>query len=370
MNNMCDRCSGVIAQLDEYLECGGECVKRFHVKCAGIPAGAVKYIANNKNIVYMCDYCLNNINPENSNEKYESVLKALQKILTTVNTDKAEIMKKIDNLTNKQHTHKPNEQNINKSMTLAEIIKTGSSSSVLIKPKKVDQKSDETKTYLKDKINPVDISVNGIRKVARGAIVVECTNKEASEKLIQKLNKDLSDRYEVKETEAKKPRIKVIGLSTKDEEGTIINFIKTQNDGLDRADIKVLKIFENKQKNGYNCVLQVDGDTFKKLMKERKIFIGWDRCRLVECVDLLRCYNCSGFQHRSADCKRTKACPRCSENHDLKECKEEKRECTNCKFAVKNYQLNLDIQHEAWSSECPTFLRRLNVQRRKITYDE
>lgn len=159
----CDKCSGPIAQLDEYLDCGGDCAKRFHVKCAGLPTGSIKYIQCNKNIAYMCDYCLNNIHPENLNEKYESVLKILEKILETVNNDKAEIMEKIDNLTNKQHTHK-NEQNINKTMTLAEIIKTGNSSSVLIKPKKLDQKSDETKTYIKEKINPVDISVNGIRK--------------------------------------------------------------------------------------------------------------------------------------------------------------------------------------------------------------
>lgn len=371
--NVCSAvgCKGPIAQMDDVLECRGDCIKRFHLRCTGIPSAAVKYITNNKNVVYMCDDCLNNVSePNEMNARYDAVLELLKEILTTVNTDKSEIIKKIDNLSNKQHTRKLDEPNISKTKTLAEIIKTGSSSSVFIKPKKTDQKSDETKTYLKEKINPAEISVNGIRKVAKGAIVVECTNKQASDKLIKKLHdENLSENYEVKETEVKKPRIKIIGLTNKDENETIVNFIKTQNDGLENAEIKVIKVFENKHRRGYNCILQVDGETFKKLMNERKIFIGWDRCTIVECVDLLRCYNCSGFQHKSVECKRAKACPRCAENHDLKDCRSEKRECTNCKFAVETYRLKLDINHEAWSSQCPTFLRRLNIQRSKTAYD-
>lgn len=360
-------CNCPIAQRDDFLECRGDCIKRFHLRCSGIQTAALKYITNNKNVVYMCDECLDNINePDEMNAKYDAVLKLLQEIQTTVNTDKSEIIKKIDDM---QNTHKANEQKINKNKTIAEIMKSGNSSSVLIKPKKIDQKSDETKTYVKDKINPTDIAVNGIRKVAKGAIIVECTNKQASEKLIKKLNENLSENYEVKNTEAKKPRIKIIGLSTKDENDTIVKFIKTQNDGLDKAEMKVIKVFENKQRRGYNCILEVDGDAFRKLMKERKIFIGWDRCTIVECLDLMRCYNCSGFQHRSVECKRIKACPKCSGSHDVKDCQSEKSECTNCKFAVETYKLNLDIRHEAWSSECPTFLRRLNVQRSKTAYD-
>lgn len=152
----------------------------------------------------------------------------------------------------------------------------------------------------------------------------------------------------------------------------ILATVKTENSDLKNKfdDLKnkqwtVVKVFQNNQKNGYNCIIQVDGETFKKLMNEKKIFVGWDRCRVTECVDLLRCYNCSGFQHKSSECKRTKACPRCAENHDLKECKQEKRECANCKFAVHTYHLKLNVDHEAWSPECPTFLRKLNVQRSK-----
>lgn len=364
MTNLCD-CNRPIAELDEVVVCN-VCKREFHVKCTSVAPNALKYINASKNLVFVCNGCLQ-FSPEVLNQKYDTIVELMKEILSSVKSENNELKTKVDNLTNKSWSQKSDE---NKTLTLSDIIKTGSKSCVLIKPKKNDQKSDETKTEIKEKINPADISINGIRKVGRGAIVVECTSKEASEKLIKKVSDNLSESYDIKETESKKPKLKIIGLSTKDEDRTIENFIKTQNTGLENADIKVIKVFENKQKNGFNCIIQVDGETFKKLMSDKRIFIGWDRCRIIECVDILRCYNCSGFQHKSSECKRVKACPRCSENHDVKECTGIKSECANCKFAMQTYKLPLNCDHEAWSAECPTFLRRLNMQRRKITYDQ
>lgn len=362
-SNVCNR---IIAELDDIIQCDGGCKQRFHIKCSTVSPNAIKYMTASKNLKFLCDECLQ-YSPSLLNAKYETMLNLMNEILAAVKTENIDLKNKFDDLKNKQWIQKPVE---NKSLTLADIIKSGSNSCVLIKPKNIEQKSDITKTVIKDKICPTEIAVNGIRKVGKGAIIVECTNKEASEKLIKKVNENLSESYEIKETEAKKPKLKIIGLSTKDDDNVIVDFIKSQNVGLENSEIKVVKVFQNHRKNGYNCIIQVDGETFKKLMNEQKIFIGWDRCRVTECVDLLRCYNCSGFQHKSSECKRDKACPRCAQNHDLKECKQEKRECANCKFAVQSYHLNLDVDHEAWSPECPTFLRKLNVQRSKIAYDQ
>lgn len=289
----------------------------------------------------------------------------MKEILETVKSKDTDLNKKIENLMNKQVIQKQVER---KTPSLADIIKTGSNSSVIIKPKNVEQKSDITKNDVKEKINPGEISVNGIRKVGKGAIVIECTNKQASEKLIKELNENLSESYDIKQAESKKPKLKILGLSIKDDDSKIENYIKKQNTGLENSDIKVIKVFENKQKNGFNCIIQVDGEAFQHLMKEKKIFVGWDRCRITESVDLLRCYNCSGFQHKASECKRTKSCPRCAENHDLKDCASNKKECTNCKFAVNTYKMEIDCEHEAWSPECPAFLRRLSVQRSRISY--
>lgn len=89
---------------------------------------------------------------------------------------------------------------------MADIIKTGSNSSVIIKPKNTEQKADITKKYIKEKINPAEISVNnGIRKVGKGGIVIDCTNKQDSEKLIKEIKDNLSDSYEIKEAAYKKP---------------------------------------------------------------------------------------------------------------------------------------------------------------------
>lgn len=359
-------CNRTIAELDDSVTCSSGCKLRFHQSCTSVPKNSVKYINQCKNLLFVCDKCINVLHsPEVLNEKYNTILNLMNEILETVNSKDSELNKKIENLMNKQVTQKQIER---KTVTLAEIIKTGSNSSVIIKPKNSEQKSDITKNDIKEKINPAEISVNGIRKVGKGAIVIECTDKKASDKLIKELNdNNLSGSYDIKETESKKPKLKIIGLSTKDEDSKIENYIKKQN-GLENSDIKVIKVFENKQKNGFNCIIQVDGAAFQKLMEEKKIFVGWDRCRITESVDLLRCYNCSGFQHKATECKRIKSCPRCAESHDLKDCKTDKKECTNCKFAVNTYKMEIDLKHEAWSPECPTFLRRLSVQRSRISY--
>lgn len=52
-----------------------------------------------------------------------------------------------------------------------------------IAPKDQKQNSEQTKEVVKSKIDPVSNQINGIRRAANGAVVVECNNKESSEKL-------------------------------------------------------------------------------------------------------------------------------------------------------------------------------------------
>ena len=42
------------------------------------------------------------------------------------------------------------------------------------------------------------------------------------------------------------------------------------------------------------------------------------------------CYKCSQFGHISNNCSNTPKCLKCSDNHELKECKESKKHCPSC----------------------------------------
>lgn len=261
-----------------------------------------------------------------SNEKESAIQGDTQKIqndLRRINDNVKGIREDIKNT-------KPAE---NKVKTFAEIMQSSTKSTVILKPKNAEQSSSATKIELQKKITPTDIPISNMRNISRGGIIIECNDKQASEKLIKKVTE------------------------------------KMQNAELEHGYIKVVSYAENKQKNGFYAIIQVDGEIFQNLMKNQKIFVGWQRCSVYECIDILRCYNCSGFHHKASDCKKTKYCPRCSQVHELKECDSTVLCCPNCTYAVNTYKLNLKTDHEAWSHDCATYLKKLDMQRGKIAYN-
>lgn len=92
----------------------------------------------------------------------------------------------------------------------------------------------------------------------------------------------------------------------------------------------------------YNILVEVDGLTYKNAMLNKRINIHWQRCRVVGCLDLQRCFKCSGFNHKSANCNSPMACPKCAESHNLKDCTNQVPKCINCVNTNKRLSLNLD----------------------------
>lgn len=84
-----------------------------------------------------------------------------------------------------------------------------------IAPKDPRQKSEQTKEMIKNKIDPVSNQINGIRNAAKGAVVIECNNKESSEKFKNDAVKLLGDQYKIQAPKLRKPKIKICGISDK-----------------------------------------------------------------------------------------------------------------------------------------------------------
>ena len=56
-------------------------------------------------------------------------------------------------------------------------------------------------------------------------------------------------------------------------------------------------------------------------MKDKKIYIGSQRCKIFDEFNLNICYNCCNYNHNSKKCTNDKKCPKCAEKHTLDECK-------------------------------------------------
>lgn len=244
------------------------------------------------------------------------------------------------------------------------------SSVVIVKPKDDSQSSSKTKEVLKEKVNPIESQVSGIRKAAKGAVIIECSNKKVSENLKTAVASSLGDSYEVKLPAKKKPKFKLCGMSEKFTEEQMINYLIKQNECLkNESELKVLKTIEKidkfKNKN-YEAIVETDTESFARIMNVDKVFINWDSCKVFEYVSLVRCFKCLGFNHFSKECTRDLACKFCGGKHDSKACNVQNYKCINCMYYVNELKMQLDINHHAFSNECKVLQRKYEEQRKKI----
>lgn len=245
---------------------------------------------------------------------------------------------------------------------------------VLIKPKDVSQKSEATKKELKDKINPVDSHINSIRTAAKGAIIVECRDVQASEQLKSRALQRLGTDYTVDLPKKRKPKFKICGMSDKLTDDELLDYIIKQNDYLQSSDeLKVVKIFErvdlHKNKT-YQAIVETDSTSYKKIMDTGKLFIKWDSCRVFEQISVTRCFKCLGFNHFSKDCTKEIKCKKCAGNHPSSECNSSVLKCVNCVWHNETLNMQLNTTHDAFSRDCEVLQRKHSHEKRKLQLDE
>lgn len=87
------------------------------------------------------------------------------------------------------------------------------------------------------------------------------------------------------------PKIKVAGMSEKISNDEIVKAIQSQV--LIDSHNKVLSVYENKRHKNYGAVVEIDPVTFEEAMKKGKLTIGWNACKITECINVKRCQSCS-----------------------------------------------------------------------------
>lgn len=386
MSLRCGYCHTDFKRNENKLKCSGLCERDYHPRCLSVSDEVLNKIGDNNHITWRCSNCIRiganqvftelalikqmvkSIIPNDLVEEVKSLKTMLNKCV-----EKIEMQEKIiDKLSNKTEEiiHQALEE---KPSTYAEKLKMGKSEPVVvIKPKNGDQRSSKTKEEIKEKLNPVQLSVKSMRNVTKGGILLECKNNEAVEKVKEEVREVLGENYEVKVPVKRKPRIKITGLSEERSEEELVENMILQNDYLDEnASIKILHRTQRRGKyNLFSVIAEVDGKSYMSLIKNQKINVGWDRCYVSEVLSIMRCYKCSGYQHKARDCKNPVACPKCARNHLLDQCTNNTKECINCKMASRKLNIKIDCNHEAWDRSCPVYSRKVNTERNKINYEK
>lgn len=99
-----------------------------------------------------------------------------------------------------------------------------------------------------------------------------------------------------------------------------------------------------------------------KIIKDNddKIFVGHQRCKVYDLINVKPCYKCGRFGHSGAKCHNDTTCSKCADKHETHLCNTDIVRCGNCLFSNNRYKTTFDINHSAHNSDtCPIFKSRI-----------
>lgn len=395
----CNRCNTEIGSGDS-ISCDGGCRKVYHLGCAGPGKGVSKTFYNafieNEYFIFLCSACrtssLKAVN--NKLDKIMSIIEVYNERVQRQDEDIRQLKDSIkegndvsktdicDLITNKMLEVK-DAVNRNEKEVITEIQKVtkpvGRKSYVdivkerqndpalLVVPKNKNQNSEETKRIIKEKVDPVKNPVNSVRKIMNGGIALECGRFEDKDELMKNVSEQMGTEYDVHLTELKKPKIKIVGMYDEWDDETLINKLRIQNDFMANTDMKVVHRFKG-VRGSHNVVIEVGDNSFIKILEAGKVKVHFENCRVVEDINIYRCFKCCGFNHKAKDCSSVFICKYCAENHDSRTCNSEYAVCINCKKAAENSRMQLDVYHTAYDHSCVIYRRKLEMARQRIDY--
>ena len=238
---------------------------------------------------------------------------------------------------------------------------------IVIKPIESTRTNEETRKFLKTKLDPRMHKISNFRNGRDGSIIVQCATGDNIETVKNNIEGNLGSEYSAVIPVPAKPKLKIVGMSDRYSSDEFVELLKSQNDDIKIGDVKVVWEYENPRLkyNKYNVVMEVDKDTYSCLMTARKVNIGWDRCYVYEAFNVLRCFNCGEFGHKSIECKNEETCSKCCGRHRTSECSATDFKCANCAKMNQDRKLNLDTKHPAFSVKCPVYLKLLEKKKQQ-----
>lgn len=141
---------------------------------------------------------------------------------------------------------------------------------------------DSVKKRLQDNINPVELKVgiSNFRKIQKEGVLVETEREEDNEILIKEIkgNTKLKNELECQKPKKRSPEIIVFAVDEQVTEGELIEAFGKPVD----LDLEITVKTKFKSKEGFNWILQVPGETYNSIIKDRKVYIGWRGYNLSE----------------------------------------------------------------------------------------
>ncbi|XP_070170847.1 uncharacterized protein [Polyergus mexicanus] len=260
----------------------------------------------------------------------------------------------------------------------SEVMKGSPTESVLVikpKDKEENKSSEDTKKDVKKiDVSKLGVGITKMKKVRGGTIVVGCENKAQADKLKDEVVKDLGQKYDVQAPKKRKPKVKIFNIDNEDCEDERIFWEKVEEqNGIQKNTIdgKIIRKVTKANFKKTVVIAEVNIATREKLLQMEKLKIGWNICKVIDYIGIIRCYKCCGFYHFAKDCTKKEVCGNCADQHATKDCKSNLMKCVNCEDKAKNFKIkNLKSDHSAYDSSCPCLKKEIEKQQEKIQYED
>lgn len=362
----CKKCKKDVEDNDPGLFCEGKCQSWYHSACVGVSQQQYKKISSDiKDIIlWMCVGCRKNLQQLMTSAK---TMEKMEKLVEQV----CGIEQKIGTIYSKMDTglmsyaRAVGETNVPKKANT-------NLPSVIIQPKH-RQDSKKTAKDLERAISPdkIGLRIKNKKELPNGKLIIKCPAQSDIDTLKTTAKEFLGRNYDIIETNLKKPRIKIPGVSTnRSDYGEIEQVIKGQNPIISNEDeFKVVHIKTFKTKNTKTLIVECSPRLFHTLMANQKLYFGWERYTIFEDISVLKCYNCHQFKHKSGECKNSKLCYKCSsDQHEGENCDAHSGKCVNCQLSNANYTTKYDVDHQPNDPSCPSYKYQLEVAKSRINY--
>lgn len=406
----CTSCDLIIEKENEPNSCVKcvSCGEIYHPNCAGLTKTFLKTLVPYKNITYICNDCLEIKDFQSTVRmklgEIEKFLKSQAQKQDLQEKEIIDLKKTVHDGINQFRSVGVTPQNTKQKRKWSDVLGSDSptpvstnkaasdmtraakrpKSSLDIAPVKRDPilivkarnsaEKSKVKEAVKSALNPLSDPVKNIRETAKGDVVLVCNDEQSIENVKKKNCDVVGQLVEVNEPKMATPLVKVVGFDADlcDNHAELLQTLKAQNVEL-FDDTSAIVISDAKKRNdgqSGSAILKLDLATFKRVMKQQRVMIGWNRCRIYEHINVLRCYKCNEYGHVAKDCtSESVVCALCAGNHKIEECKSKEFKCVNCVKARVNLNMNIDVNHSAFSSKCPILSRRTEKRKRNIRYE-
>lgn len=219
-----------------------------------------------------------------------------------------------------------------------------------------EQNAEVTRTDIQNEISPtkMKVGIKAFRKISKGGMLIGTETVQDIDRIIEEVrsNDKLMEKYKVEKPRKRRPQIIIYGVTEELEMEELKSMIKEQNVELEEGEIQMITKF--KVRGGENVILSLNGESFKKIMKTKKIKIGWNRYSIKEYLRPKICFNCFRIGHIAKVCLNNRICRDCGEDYHEGDCKKELT-CVNCKFFNSKNENKVEIRHAPTAMTCTRY---------------